>query len=621
MALVTSLIPLLVVAVLLAVATAFGLRLLRALDLQPESRLEGFLYAAALSFSALQVAIFLLGMTFGLKRLFLLTLLAAMALAAGKDWRRTAQTFRALRSFVRRVRQTRGLLLLAAAIAAVLLLDALLTLAPLTGSDALHYHFTAPSYDVGRRFTPHFDLAQSFLTGQNHLLLLAGLTLGNDQTALGLIFLGGLLAAGALFQLARQMMSAGWALTVVLVFLLTPLVFWQMTVAGAPDIWMAFYTTLAVLAAGRGAASQQLRWLVLAGWLAGAAAGAKYTGWAIPVILCLLILYEARSLRAALLAGLASLAAGIYPLLRNFLWTGDPFFPFLMTRLAPASVNPYLLESWAADTGAATARESVLSMLTYPFVVVLEGTSHGVGHYLGPLILAFAPLLLLALRNTPLTRLAALLCLGVFLSNTFSSQQGRFLLPVLPLALALVFAGAARLRGKSFALARSGSRATLGFFFLFAAGSYSLFAKDFLPVVLGREVRQDFLLRMAPDYRTAEFVNRQMAGRAGSVMVFFRHVYYLRVPYVPADPEKSWRMDPARYRTPEQLLDLLRQRGVGWVLKSPAYPESFAPLFEQLEAQGRLRPVASGEIELVHGWRIEGVRQPARAVLLEVVAE
>ena len=57
------------------------------------------------------------------------------------------------------------------------------------------------------------------------------------------------------------------------------------------------------------------------------------------------------------------------------------------------------------------------------------------------------------------------------------------------------------------------------------------------------------------------------------------------------------------------------------MLKASAYPEPMAPTFEQLEAQGRLRPTASEEIDVLHGWRIGGTREPARAVLLQVVDE
>jgi len=46
-----------------------------------------------------------------------------------------------------------------------------------------------------------------------------------------------------------------------------------------------------------------------------------------------------------------------------------------------------------------------------------------------------------------------------------------------------------------------------------------------------------------------------------------------------------------------------------------------APGFEQLEAQGRLPAAASEEIDVLHGWRIGGTREPARAALLQVAGE
>ena len=68
-----------------------------------------------------------------------------------------------------------------------------------------------------------------------------------------------------------------------------------------------------------------------------------------------------------------------------------------------------------------------------------------------------------------------------------------------------------------------------------------LYAKDFLPVAVGLESREAFLQRMAPDYQTASFVNATLAARqkeeGGAVLVFFRHLYYLRVPFVNGDPE------------------------------------------------------------------------------------
>lgn len=618
MALTGTLASLGVVACLLAVAVAFGVRCLRWLKLVPIGLLEEALYAAAFSFLLLEGIVFFLGWMGWLHRATLLVLFAAMALSAGSGWRRVGELSTRAGAFVSELSATPRYALLGTLIVCFLLLDALMAMAPLTGSDALHYHFSALMVDLGKRFEPNFSLVHSFFIGQTHMLILTGLTLGSARIAQGLIYLGGVLAAGSLFLLSRELVSLGWALAVVLSFVLTPLAYWQMTTAGAPDIWMAFYATMAIFAASRGVTKGDHRWLVLAGLFAGAVGGAKYTGWAIVAALTVAVVAETKALHLGALTLCAALAAGVYPLLRNFWWTRDPFFPFLTRWLDPASVNSYTLTLLMADTKVASVGGGFWEIIGYPFLMVLRGGEHGLGHYLGPLVLAFAPLLVLVPRGTPLVRIAALVWFGVFLSNLLGSQMGRFLLPVLPAALALVFAGMARASAREWPIVRAGCWGTLLLFYLFGAGSYAAYAKDFLPVSLGFEKRAAFLERMAPDYQIVSFVNRALAGQSGKVMVFFRHVYYLRLPYAAADPGGSWQMDPDRYRDPEQLLGLLRQLGVRWVVKSPRYPDAFETSFEQLEREGRLQPIASASVQDFAGFRLNRQREEVHAVILEV---
>ena len=65
-------------------------------------------------------------------------------------------------------------------------------------------------------------------------------------------------------------------------------------------------------------------------------------------------------------------------------------------------------------------------------------------------------------------------------------------------------------------------------------------------------------------------------------MVFFQHVYYLRVPFLIGDPQVSWVMNPARLNGPQSLMDLFQQQNVQWVIKAPGYPEPFASSFKVL---------------------------------------
>ncbi len=607
-----------VVFLLACLAIACGTRLLAAMNLRVEGVLEEALYAAGLFFAALEVILFALAGFGFLRQSTAIVLLAGAAILAGKGWLRLPKLAGAFIGQMRRVSGSRLMVIICVLIFVTLMVDALMAMAPLTGSDAMHYHFTAPMVWAGKATEPIYWLSWSFLTGQGHLLIALGMALGSDRISLGLIFLGGILTAGSLFVLTRKLTSSEqWAWIATLAFLLTPMVCWQMSTSGSPDIWMAFYTTLVVLAAGRGIQSGGRNWWYAAGIFGGVVAGAKYTGWIVPVGLVLICFLSLRSLRVTAVCGLWTLPTGILPLVRNAYWTGDPFFPFLSNWLAPAKVNAFALSSMVAVMRPSGFNRSILGMAAYPLRLTLKGDAYGVGHYFGPLVLAFAPLLFLSVHKGFLARIAAGMWAIVLLSNALSSQQARFLLPVFPVALALAICGVAEsFRGRW--MVRVGCQGTLLLFFAFGLASEMMYARDFIPATLGLESQSAFLTRMAPDYPTAAFINRSLGGR-GKAMVFFRYLYYLDPPFIEGNPETSWLMDPQRIGQPQQLLDLLHRENIQWVVKSPGYPEALAPAFQALEDGGRLRPVSLAEVSTFATFRIYGQRVPLQVTIMEVV--
>jgi hypothetical protein len=185
-----------------------------------------------------------------------------------------------------------------------------------------------------------------------------------------------------------------------------------------------------------------------------------------------------------------------------------------------------------------------------------------------------------------------------FLSNAWSSQMGRFLLPVCVLSLALVLSAASTIAQRGWRAASAACVVTILAFLAFAGMSDAVCARDFLPVVLGFESQEAFLERTAPDYGTVEFMNRTLspgtsAASGGNLMVFFRHFYYVRGPFVDGTPEYSWLMDRARYNDSDKLLAHLHEMNACWIVKSPNYPKPLAPAFLTLEQQGELVPLAS----------------------------
>ena len=614
---------LVIVFLILLLAVVWGQRALEFLNCKTSDTFEEVLFAVGFFFGCFEIILFCLAVAGKLQRGTIVALLGLFALSAGRRWRQLPDlAFQswAWASSLRKTKEMAAYVL----VMVFLALEALLTLAPLTGSDAMHYHFTVPLLENGRKLWPIFSILNSFLTGQGHLLISLGLALGSDRISLGLIFLGGLLTAGVLYAIARRLCSPRWAILAVLTFVATPMVFWQITVAGAPDIWIGFFSGIAVLAASRGLEPGSERWLALAGFFAGVGAGVKYTAWIVPVVITLYVVASRRSAKWGAIFGLASLLGGGWPLARNIAFTGDPFFPFLTRWISPGQLNPFAL---AALISATRSRDATTfhNLFLYPAQLVLQGDHFGFGQLYGPIVLVLAPLLVFVPWKDRVARISALVWISVVLSNFVSSQLARYLLPVYPLILALVFSGFGEMSRVKWRFAHGAFRWTILAFLGFAAVSDGLYAKSYLPVAVGLESREQFLERWAPDYEIASFVNRTLGPSLSTaadqrVMVFFRHMYYLRVPFVNGDPQTSLVVDPRRCADPQDMLGLLHELHVRWLVKVGDYPEVLAGALNGLEAEGKIIPIATEEVENLTGSsRVYNQQTRKRVVLLSIV--
>jgi hypothetical protein len=206
----------------------------------------------------------------------------------------------------------------------------------------------------------------------------------------------------------------------------------------------------------------------------------------------------------------------------------------------------------------------------------------------------------------------------MFLSNVVSSQMARFLLPVFAVALVMAFAGAEYASKLDRPLLRLGCAASVAAFLMFGAASFATYAKDFLPVSLGLETRDRFLARMSPNYPEVSFINTSLADESGTALIFFRHVYYLRVNYLEGDPQSNWQMHPDQVQTPKAMLDWLRKYNIRWVVKTGDLPASVIAPLEELRAEGVLQPVVSAQTDDISSWRIKGERIQVAVQILEV---
>lgn len=619
MALIHCFLVLLAASLFLLAQICLGTWILRKLRLEFESFPEHCLIAACSAVILTEVAAFLIQWTQHIRAgSFCILFLSCLPIASELSnlWRKAKKFWQDSPPFSTAERFVSGL------IGATLLIEFIAALAPLTGSDALHYHFTTQKLILEQGFHPIFFLTHSFLCGQSHLLILMGLALGGESLAMSFLFLGGVLSALSVACLASRWVPRIHALSFALLFLLTPLVFWQISSSGAPDIWMAAFASACVLVISQIHEDASWRHALLAGFLAGGVAGAKYTGCVIAAALALAFLVEYRSARRTSVFFLGAVFAGIWPYLRNLLWAGDPFFPMLTSRLFPERLNPYALANLLADTGAGGSR-SPFQLIPFLFFSGRRvGYTPGFWEFYGAVALALAPLALLAWRNTRAWRVTTVVwfCagLGIFLSSGLT----RFLLPMFPIALACAAAGAFYARQKRWIPVHRLAGASILLACLLGGAGLPIYTTPAIQAALGLQGEQAYLSARAPDYQISQAVNQSLAkdSAAGKTLVFFRHLYYLRVPYVVGDPAASWQVNPDNLKTAAAWHAFLHSEGITYVVRTPDYPPVLATGLEQLEKEGSLVRISETDVENFKGMRQEGQRVSVPVVILQVIS-
>jgi hypothetical protein len=357
---------------------------------------------------------------------------------------------------------------------------------------------------------------------------------------------------------------------------------------------------------------------VVAGFLVGGIAGAKYTGVLIAGSFLLAMAFESRSLALTFYFSSAALFSGMWPFLRNFLWTRDPIFPILGAKLAPHLVTSFGLATLASDSGASMAHP-ISHLLPFLFFAGRRpDQAPGLWDFFGPLILALGPLLLIAFRNTRIWRLPLLVWSLSGTAIFFSSGLPRFLLPVFPLALCAVGGGWEASRQRVWKIGRAISSGLVAGLLVIGLVGLAKYSARPLLAATGAVDKTNYLEQSAPDYQVVEAINHTLAGQDGHTLLFVRHMYFLDVPYLNGDPETSFEIDASRLQTNDAWLRLFNEKNISFVVRSPNYPESIAKYLLQMERDGNLRPFAQIEVQNFAGNRIDSAVRTIPVVILKV---
>jgi hypothetical protein len=264
----------------------------------------------------------------------------------------------------------------------------------------------------------------------------------DDHVVSKLIHFGfGLLLLCAIASYARSRGSAIAGICAVVLFLANQTVLFEFTTANV-ELGFAFFFLLAFVLLERHLEGGGRRELLLSAVCCGYLAGAKFTGLFVLLAMLLLLLVSGLSRRASakalasdgLLYAAVSLALAVPWYLKSFLTTGDPFHPMGYAIFGgpewSAALNEQL-HAWYRSMGMG---RSPWDYLMLPLRLVFqsgEGYERFNGH-LSRFWAVLLPVSLLPLARSAWARRVLFVASVYFACWALSSQQARFLVPMLP---------------------------------------------------------------------------------------------------------------------------------------------------------------------------------------------
>lgn len=407
-------------------------------------------------------------------------------------------------------------------------LGALATCAPVSSPDALLYHAADPAlFEKANRIFEVTWNSSSYEPFTVEMLVLDGLLLWNPVQGAFAPFLLALLALAAVIGAADRLAGRSVALLAGAIFLAQPFMTWEATSVFV-ESGLAAAVSLTCWNVLRFLRHQERSALALAGVFVGGAAGMKYLGLIAGLALVVggVMLAWRRLTRRDVLAFAAPAVLVALPwYVKNAILTGNPFYPHVFGGLNESAAAE--LDRSMSDFGHG---RSPLDLLLLPARLLADGEAFDGGEFMSPLFLAFAPLVLLAPRRSRPPR-GVWAGVFVFVAAWFvTTQQARFLLPLMPVAAVLAALGVLALAargplGRAVAVGATSAALSAG---LVASAVY---ASQFAPVVLGGESKQDFLRKKASFHEGVEWLNRNLGPR-DKVAVGFGSLLYLDIPYV-----------------------------------------------------------------------------------------
>jgi hypothetical protein len=400
-------------------------------------------------------------------------------------------------------------------------------LAPSTGWDAAVAHLALPS-DYGRAGRILTEPGNVY-SGYPHFMhsLYAVAMLGNHELPVSLLnWAMGCLACVAMYSLGRRVGTRQTGLVSAALLATAPIYLDQAGNVGI-DLPFVAFSTAALAAVAAWHDEKKVEWLVVAGILAGASCGIRHTGYLVCGLLAIgvaILSLRARLPRPLATFALAAVIAALPWIIRSWLVTGNPIFPFLLSVFPDSPIDHIAVSTPGAhESISRSSGMGLVAFFRFPWDIVMrpamyDGWNKSPGGMI--LILGAPGLIVGGARAWWLGAFSAAGGAAFF----FFQRLARYLLPFFTPMMVVAALTAERLpRG------RRAVAFLLIFSFAYGLALHAAAVHFKIPVVLGHQTKQEYLNERVERYGAFEFANSRL-NDGGTILTLDQRSYYLDGP-------------------------------------------------------------------------------------------
>ena len=457
-------------------------------------------------------------------------------------------------------------------------------LPPVDAFDALLYHLTVPKLWLQDGGLRAYNIPHYWFPGLVEGIYFWGLGLGSEIVSHLIHFTCALCVILLVWDWTRRLwgdLTAGWAVMLLVSMpSLLLLATWPYT-----DLALIFFGLAMLYTLAYGQEQNDRRWWTISAICAGMAMGVKYTSFVMPLTAVILIVIWTFQRKLELFTeilkfGLISAGTGLIWYLRNWIWMGNPVYPFLFGGRYWDEFRAI----WYAGSGTGSGWD-LGALVLLPLTITLGYQDvNSIDSDIGPLILLLLPAALWAmtdLKKAEEPRKIALTTIGFFTLfsaafwtygyiTTRNLWQTRLLLPaivpfVIPAALGVTWIS--RLDTKSLRLSFiiSGLAAISIYANLVDTGLRVL-ARNPLAIATGIVTTQSYFEKYQPGYAYALQAVDQTNLNSRIYSLFEPRSYSMTRPLQPDPILDNFSHDVYLYEHPESVVAAWRSQGYTHVL-------------------------------------------------------